>query len=278
VPRFNREDILSYIVLVTATLLIGLPFYWMLITALKPIQEIALYPPRWLPGEIRWQNFSEVWQAVPFGRFYLNSLFTTFSTCFLQLVFAGLMAYGFAFIPFPHKQVLFFLVLATMMIPEEMKIVPNYLLLERLGWVNTYWSLIIPPAAQGFPVFVLYMWFRTLPRDLLDAAKVDGAGHWRTFWLVVVPASRPMVIVLTLFAFVNRWNDYLWTLIVTNKTVMRTLPVGLAYFKGTQEGGDHWNLLMAAALLAILPLIILFLLLQRRIVEELPALHITSNR
>ena len=155
------------------------------------------------------------------------------------------MAYGFVFIPFPAKRILFLLVLATMMIPVEMKLVPNYLLLKQLNWINTYWALIIPPAAHAFPVFVLHQQFRTLPTELLDAAHVDGASHLQILLRIVTPMSRPLLAAVALVSFVGRWNDYLWPLIITNSLTMRTLPIGLAYLKETQEGGNRWNLLMA---------------------------------
>jgi len=258
-PGLSGADWLTYLGLCVSAIFLGLPFYWMIITALKPLHEVALYPPRWLPTSLRWANFVEAWQAAPFARFTLNSLIVSVCACALQILFALLMAYAFVYIRFPFKHVLFFFVLATMMVPDEVKLLPNYLVLKSLDWVNTYQGLILPLVAQAFPVFVLVQWFRSQPRDLIEAARVDGAGHLRTLWYVVVPSSRAVLAVLAVFAFANRWNDYLWALIATNKTVMRTLPVGLAYLKGTQEGGNRWNLLMAAALLAALPVLGVFL-------------------
>jgi sn-glycerol 3-phosphate transport system permease protein len=260
-------DLLTYLGLFLAVAVLGLPFFWMATTALKPIQEVILYPPRWLPGEIRWENFSEAWAAAPFGRFYYNSVVTGVATTVLEMFFALLMAYAFVFVRFPAKRLLFLLVLATMMIPVEMKLVPNYVTLSKLGWLNTYWALIIPPAAQAFPVFVLHQSFRTLPRDLFDAARVDGASHLQILLRIVTPMSRPLLAAVTLVAFVGRWNDYLWPLIVTNRLAMRTLPIGLAYLKDTQEGGNRWNLLMAATIFVIVPILVLFVLTQKQFVE-----------
>ena len=262
----KSTTLLTYLCLVLAAAILGLPFFWMVITALKPAQEAALYPPRWLPGELHWQNFILAWQAAPMGRFYLNSLVTGLATTFLQVSFALLMAYAFVFVCFPLKRVVFLLVLATMMIPVEMKLVPNYLLLARLHWTNTYWALIIPPAAHAFPVFVLQQSFRTFPRDQVEAAKVDGAGHLHILLRVVIPASRPMLAAVALLSFVARWNDYLWPLIVANKVTMRTLPIGLAYLKETAEGGSQWHLLMAGAVMAAIPLLVLFLFTQKQFV------------
>lgn len=256
-----------FALLTVVAIILGLPFFWMVTTAFKPLPEIIIYPPRWLPQEIRLENFVDAWNAAPFGRFYLNSIVTGVAATVLQVVFAAFMAYAFVFIRFPGKRFLFLLVLATMMIPVEMKLVPNYLLLSRLGWINTYWALIIPPAAHAFPVFVLQQQFKTLPRDLIDAAKVDGASHFQILLRIVTPISRPLLAAVGLVSFVGRWNDYLWPLIVTNELAMRTLPIGLAYLKETQEGANRWNLLMAGTIFVIVPILVLFLFTQKQFVE-----------
>ncbi|MFW6183193.1 MAG: carbohydrate ABC transporter permease [Chloroflexota bacterium] len=256
-----------FALLTIVAIILGLPFFWMIITALKPVQEVIIYPPSWLPQEIRLENFVDAWNAAPFGRFYINSIVTGVATTVLQVVFAAFMAYAFVFIRFPAKRFLFLLVLATMMVPLEMKLVPNYILLANLDWINTYWALIIPPAAHAFPVFVLEQQFRTLPQDLIDAAKVDGASHFQILVRIVTPVSRPLLAAVGLVSFVGRWNDYLWPLIVTNEVTMRTLPIGLAYLKETQEGSNRWNLLMAGTIFVIVPILILFIMTQKQFVE-----------
>ncbi|NMC78645.1 MAG: carbohydrate ABC transporter permease [Chloroflexi bacterium] len=257
----------AYFVLLVATVLLGLPFFWMIITSLKPIEEVIQFPPTWLPSSIHLENFIAAWNTVPFGRFYLNSIYTSTATTVLQVLFALFMAYAFVFIEFPGKSVLFTLVLVTMMIPVEMKLIPNYLLLAKLKWVNTYWALIIPPVAHAFPVFVFHQQFRTLPHDLIDAAKVDGANHLQILLNIVTPMSRPLLAAVFLVSFVGRWNDYLWPLIVTNELKMRTLPIGLAYLKSTQETITQWNILMAGTIFVVFPILILFLFTQKQFVE-----------
>ena len=264
--RLNLPAIWAFGLLSLAVLVLGLPFFWMFTTAFKPLQEIIIYPPQWLPRQIRLENFIDAWQVAPFDIFYLNSIFTGVATTILQMLFALFMAYAFVFVSFPIKRPLFLLVLATMMIPVEMKLVPNYILLTRLNWINTYWALIIPPAAHAFPVFVLHQQFRTLPRELIDAAKIDGATHWQILLRVVAPMSRPLLAAVALVSFVGRWNDYLWPLVITNSLTMRTLPIGLAYLKETQEGGNQWNLLMAGTVLVIMPILALFLFTQKQFV------------
>ena len=177
------------------------------------------------------------------------------------------MGYAFAVIRFPGKPFIIIAVIATMAVPEESKLVPNFLLMRDFGWIDTYWALIIPPAAHAFPVFVLYQQFRTIPSSMRDAARADGAGHWRTLWQVYVPMSRPAIAAVIVIAFLGRWNDFLWPLIITNTAEMRTLPIGLAYLRGLQETGNQWPILMAGSLLVILPVLLLYVVAQRQFVE-----------
>lgn len=265
---FAGRDLAVWLGILGAAFFLGLPFFWMIVTAFKPVHEVMLYPPAWLPGEWRWQNFIEAWQAAPFGQFFLNSIVVSTAAALLQVGCALTMAYAFIFIRFPFRRAIFFGVLATMAVPEEVKLIPNFLLISGFGWVNTYAGLIIPVAAHAFPVFVLTQWFRMFPKDLVEAAKMDGAGHLQTLIAIILPSSRSILAVLGIFSFVNRWNDYLWPLIATNKVSMRTLPIGLAYLRSTQEGGGRWDLLMAAALLAMLPLLAFFMLFQKQVLGE----------
>lgn len=290
-----------YGLLILATLVLGLPFFSMITTSLKTPQEVILNnPPKFLPEIPQWSNFATAWAVAPFDLFYFNSIFTGLASTFLQVLFALLMAYALVFIEFPFKRILFLLVLATMMIPVEMKLIPNFLLLKQLGdlsraadapvqmalsaigWkmapaqlccgINSYFALIVPPAAHAFPVFVLHQQFRILPRDLIDAAKVDGANHLQILWRVVTPLSRPVLAATVLISFVGRWNDYLWPLIITQSEAMRTLPVGLAYLRAaSEEVSTPWNLLMAASIFVIAPIFILFLFTQKQFVEGITA-------
>lgn len=255
---------LVYAGLVFSAVMLALPFFWMALTSLKSSAAVAAYPPSWWPSEFTWSNYRDAWNAAPFGRYYINSVVTGAAATSLQIIFALLMAYAFAVIRFPGKGAILLAVISTMMIPDEMKLVPNYILLSRLHWVDTYWALIIPPAAHAFPVFVLYQYFRTVPPDLLDAAHVDGAGHLRILIQIIAPMARPVLAATALVAFLGRWNDFLWPLIVTNRTVMRTLPIGLNYLK---ENEGRWNILMAAAIYVIIPMIGLYVAAQRQFVE-----------
>ncbi|MCC6154185.1 MAG: carbohydrate ABC transporter permease [Candidatus Hydrogenedentes bacterium] len=269
----SRETVLgtnaiAYLFLLLTVFALGLPFFWMFVTSLKPPTEINVYPPAWLPTEIRWSNYTEAWNAAPFGRFYLNSILVSGLATIAQIAFAMLMAYAFVFTQFPAKTALLLLVLSTMMIPDEMKLVPNFILLSRLGWIDTYAGLIVPTIAHAFPVFVLYQQFRQLPHSLIEAAQADGAGHLRILWQIAAPMSRPVLTAVALVSLLGQWNAYLWPLIVTNSGSMRTLPLGIAYLrKQAEEGSVQWNLLMAAAVFVVLPIVILYTFAQKQFVE-----------
>ncbi len=244
-----------------------LPFYWMVVTALQPPGALVTGAHAWWPSEMHWANFSDAWNAAPFGQFFVNSAATGVAATTIQVLGAILMAYAFAVIQFPAKSVIVIAVIATMAVPEEAKLVPNFLLMRDFEWIDSYWALIVPPAAHAFPVFVLYQWFRTIPTSMRDAARADGAGHWRTLWLIYVPMSRPAIAAVVVIAFLGRWNDFLWPLIVTNTAEMRTLPIGLAYLRGLEETGNQWPVLMAGSLLVILPVLLLYAVAQRQFVE-----------
>jgi len=264
---------LSYALMALAVIIIGLPLLWMLLGSLKTNQEIYTMPPPWLPTTWRWENFSEAWNAAPFGRFYWNSIVTTLAGTALELTNATLTAYAFAFLAFPKKQWVFVLLLAALMIPNQVTILPNYLTLSDVfgqSWINTYQGIVLPGAATAFGAFLLRQSFLGLPREVLDAAKVDGCGHLRLLWDIVIPLSRPVLATFALISLVAKWNDYLWPLIVTNTQQMRTLTVGLTYLFD-QEGNTDWGIVMAASIFVIAPLLVIFAWAQRHIIEGIAA-------
>jgi sn-glycerol 3-phosphate transport system permease protein len=272
--RWQRPDqvwrVLGYMTMAIAVVLVGLPMYWMLIAAFKTNQEIFTSPPTWIPLAPTLDNFPAAWQQAPFGHFYVNSLIYTLvsgTAKILQAVFSG---YAFAFLRFPRKNVVFLLLLMALMIPDEFTVLPNFLTLALVGWTNTYQGLLLPGFVSAFGTFLLRQHFLSLPREVLDAARVDGAGHLRTLFSVVLPMSRPVLATLVLLTAVQRWNDYLWPLIITNSTEMRTLSVGIALLF-QKESGTVWGLVMAGTLYVVLPVLVLFLLVQRHIVEGIAA-------
>ncbi|AKI98071.1 carbohydrate ABC transporter permease [Kosmotoga pacifica] len=208
-----------------------------------------------------WQNYVDAWNAAPFGRYYLNTVFVAIMTTFLEIIFAAMAAFAFAKMEFFGKNFMFTLFLATMMVPGEVLLVPNFITLTVFGWIDTYYALIVPWVVSVFAIFLLRQHFMTIPDELYDAAKIDGLSKWSFLWKIMVPLSKPAVITGALLKFVGSWNSFLWVLIVTKSPEYRTLPVGLQNFSSAT--GTEYNLLMAAATFSIVPVVMLFLFTQK---------------
>jgi sn-glycerol 3-phosphate transport system permease protein len=263
----------GYAVMLILILAIGAPLYWMLTGAVKTTRQIYTIPPIWLPTDPRWENFSDAWNAAPFGRFYFNTIVLTTLGTAIKLFNAVLTAYALVFLKFPKKNLIFILLLAGLMIPEQVTILPNYITLSDVfgkSWINTYQGIILPGAAIAFGTFLLRQSFLSLPREVLDAAKVDGCSHVRLLWDMVLPMSKPILATVTLIVAVQRWNDYLWPLVITTTQDMRPLTVGLTYLFD-QEGNTDWGVVMAATIFVIVPLLVVFVLAQKLIIEGITA-------
>ena len=208
-----------------------------------------------------WQNYVDAWNAAPFGRYYLNTVFVAVTTTVLEIIFAAMAAFAFAKMEFFGKKFIFSLFLATMMVPGEVLLVPNFITLTNLGWVDTYYALIVPWVVSVFAIFLLRQHFMTIPDELYDAAKIDGMNKWKFLWGVMVPLSKPAIITGALLKFVGSWNSFLWVLIITKSPEYRTLPVGLQNFSSAT--GTEYNLLMSAATFSIIPVVVLFLVTQK---------------
>jgi len=207
------------------------------------------------------QNYIDAWHAAPFGRYYINTVFVASVTTICEVILASMAAFAFAILKFPGRDFIFSLFLATMMVPGEVLLVPNFITITKLGWIDTYYALIIPWIVSVFAIFLIRQHFLTLPRELYDASKIDGCSSWRYLWTIAVPLSKPVIITGALLKFVGSWNAFLWVLIVTNSDKYRTLPVGLHTF--SSEAGTVYNQLMAASTFSVLPVILLFLFLQK---------------
>ncbi|WP_322495396.1 carbohydrate ABC transporter permease [Chloroflexus sp.] len=262
--------IAGYAAVLLVVVVIGLPVYWTLMAAFKETREIYSLPVTWWPANPTLANFPAAWQAAPFGRYYVNSLITTFFGAAAEVVLALFSAYALAYLRFPRKDLVFLLLLAALMVPVEITIVPNYLTVARLGWINTYQGIIVPGAAIAYGTFLLRQAFLSVPREILEAARVDGAGHFRILFSVVAPIAQPAIVTMALLSVVSKWNDFLWPLIVTNTTDMRTLPIGVFWLRNS-EGLSNWGVVMAGSLFLIVPVLIGFLLAQRAIVEGMTA-------
>ena len=267
----SRGWVLTGIMVACAVLWL-LPAVWVFVTSLKLTQNIVRLPPEWIPCPATLAHYVEVLfsssRTARIGRAFLNSTIVSLGTVALVLLTAAMAAYPLARMRFPGRDVIFVLFVGSLMIPNAVVLVPQYILTERLGWLSTYQGLIIPEAAMtfAFGVFLLRQFFLTLPAELEDAARIDGAGPWRIFTRIVLPLSQPVLGALAIFAFRSAWNDFLWPLIAVNKPDMFPLPVALALLRSAYSS-ESYGPIMAGATLSALPLLIVFLVANRRIVE-----------
>ena len=269
-PSSVVSAIFGYTAMVVVIILIGIPVFWLMMGALKTNREIFSANPQWLPLHPTLDNFAAAWSRAPFGRYYINSLITTVLGASAEVVMAVTTAYALVFVRFPKRDWVFVLLLIALMVPEEVVIVPNYLTVAGWGLVNTYAGIVLPGASIAFGTFLLRQYFRTLPFELLDAARVDGAGHVRTMISIVVPTALPAIATTALLSIVAKWNEYLWPLIVTSTQQMRTLPIGIAWLLD-QEGNTEWGVVMAATLFVVVPVVLVFLYAQRFVVDGIAA-------
>ena len=244
--------------------------YWLFSSALKPHQDIYTWPLTWIPRELTFSNFAEAWNSAPFDRFFLNSIITTGVGTALEISLAILCAYAFVFVDFKFKKIAFVLIIGSLMLPGHVTLIVNYITVANLGWLNSYAGIILPGIASAFAMFLLFQYMRTIDKDILQAAEIDGAGHLRRMLTIVVPLSTPMILTATLIVMVGKWNEYVWPLIVTSTADMRTLPIGLLFLR-SQEGYSNWGVIMAGAVFVSLPMLILFFLAQKRIIGGLAA-------
>ncbi|HKU12566.1 MAG TPA: carbohydrate ABC transporter permease [Sinomonas sp.] len=272
---FSRSNLVKtlaggYVPLALATLIVFLPLAWMALSSFKTPGEIVTTDLRILPQQLYTQNYVEATTTVPFGRFFLNSAIVTFVGSAIKVALAILTAYALVFVRFPFKNAIFVLILVALMVPPQVAILPNYVLIAGMGGKNTLWGIILPGLGTAFGTFLLRQHFKTLPASILEAAELDGAGHWRRLWRIVAPVSLPSIATVALVTIVNEWNDYIWPLIITDRPETMTLPVGLTLLQNSEGNtGSGWGILMAGAVLVILPVLVVFAMLQRYIVAGL---------
>jgi len=251
-----------------ATLLLGslimlTPFFLMLLVSLVPLS--AFMSRNFSLDQFTLSNYVDTFRAVPFGRYYLNSAIVAVSTTSLQILIASLAAFAFARLRFRGRDTIFMFYLATLMIPFQVTMIPNFLIITKLHWYNTFYALIIPSLFSAFSTFLLRQYYRGLPLDLDEAARMDGASSLRIWWQIILPLSGPAIAALAIFVFQGSWNEFLWPLVVTTTDNMRTIPIGLSSFQG--QYGTAWNLLMAGSVIAVLPVLIIYMLGQNWFVK-----------
>lgn len=258
----------AILALIVVGLLFLVPFFWMFSSAFKPEDEIYRWPLQWIPTEFVLDHFRRAWDSVPFGQFFVNSAIVTACGATLKVTLAVFSAYAFAYLDFPFKRVFFVAVLGALMVPGHVTLLINYITIGNLGLINTYAGIFLPGLASAFGTFLLRQHFLSLPKEVLEAAELDGCGHLRRLTRFVLPMAKPAVVTVALIAVIDEWNDFIWPLLVTNSLQMRTLPIGLMFLKET-EGVDQWGPIMAGTVLVVLPMLLLFLFAQRYIIAGL---------
>lgn len=267
-PDSRRARWWGVLALVLTALVFLVPLYLFVSTAFKTNADINSWPMRVIPGSLTLENFVNAWTLAPFDQFLINSVVVAAIGTALKVVLAISTAYAFAFLPFPGKRYLFIFMLGALMVPGHVTLLVNYITIGQMNLLNTYAGLILPGVASAFGTFLLHQFFRSLPYEVLEAAQLDGSGHLRTIFSIIMPMSRPAIITVGLIALIDEWNGFVWPLIVTNSVNMRTLPIGLLYLK-ENDGINDWGALMAGTLFVVLPVLIVFLLAQRYIVAGL---------
>ncbi|MER3417544.1 MAG: sugar ABC transporter permease [Chloroflexota bacterium] len=255
----------TYGLLVLFGVLFVLPFVWMVLSSLKSAGELLRVPPTFLPADPRWENYGRVLQTVPFVQFYLNSTIMTTGRVLGQLLLCSLAGFAFARLRFPGRDGLFIALLISLMVPAATTLVPNFIIVRQLRWVDTFQGLIVPTLFSAFGTFMLRQYFLTVPRDYQDAAVIDGANPLQIYWHIFLPLARPALAAFGLLVALWSWNDFLWPLIVSNRTDTQVLSVGIALF--SNRAGTDTPLMMAAATMSIVPMLVIFFAVQRHLVE-----------
>lgn len=267
--RHSAFTIVIYALLLAGSAVFILPFLWMISTSLKDPKDIFAYPPQWVPNPMHWENYLQGWAGnplMPFNIFLRNTLIITFNNLIGNLVSCSIVAYGFARLQGRGKNLLFLMVLATMMVPQEVTLIPQYILFTKLHWVNTFLPLTVP-AWFGWPffIFLLRQFFLTLPHELDDAARIDGCSTWGILFRILLPLSKPALATVAIFAFISNWNNFLSQLIYLHDRDKITLAVGLNMFRGQYTTDFH--LLMAVSVISLIPILVIFFLAQRIFIQ-----------
>ncbi len=264
---------LIYAFMIVLAFIFMLPIFWMASTSLKPPQEIFAWPPEWVPSNPQWGNYAEAFAKYPLGRYMLNSAFLVIVNIIGELISVPIIAYGFARFNFPFKNALFLLMLSTMMVPAHIKFIPLFWLYLRLDMIDTYWPLVLPAFfGQPFFIFLMTQFMRTIPRELDDAARIDGAGNWGILFRIIIPLCRPALTVVIVFTFLWTWNEFMRAIIYLRDYDSYPISVGLAFFQGRYS--VEWHLFMAATLVSIIPILVLYFFAQRHLIGGLAAIGI----
>ncbi len=260
--------IMLYGLLVAVSLWYLAPLFWMFMSSFMPLEQVGIFPPEWIPRQWQFYNYSDALDFWDFGTTFKNTLIITIFSLIGDLVSSTLVAYGFARFRFPFRDALFLILLATLMLPFAVRLIPVYIAYNEIGWVNTFYPLIAPNYfGSAFYIFICRQFFLGIPQDLLDAAKIDGAGEFRIFTQVLVPLSKPAIIVIAILSFQNSWNDFLGPLIYLQDAKLHTLAIGLYKFQSLPGQGGQYHLQMAASVMMVLPVLLVFFLFQKQFIQ-----------
>lgn len=264
-PKLRRGQIVSIVAIAVVGALFLTPLLYMLTTSLKPKEEVLQNTVSLFGSYFAVENYTRAWTAFPFGKYLFNSILVGLVTSLLTVITSAMAAYAFARLKFKHRDGIFFIYLATLMVPLQVTIIPLYIILRTLGWHDSYTALIIPPAFTAFGVFMLRQFFLTIPTEIEEAVKIDGCSRFQIFTTIILPMSKPGLASLAIFTFVNLWKSFFWPLIVTATDAHKTLPLGLYMFSG--QYGTDWSALMAATAISIIPGVIFYIIFQRSLVQ-----------
>ena len=265
--RLEKRNWILFIILMIGALSMLFPFVWMTLSAFKTKADVYSFPPRWIPTVWTWDNFKRVFEMIPFLRYYLNSIYTSLLQTVLIIGISILGAYALTKLRFPGQKVFSMFLLSSMFVPSVVTMIPLYLVVSSMGLNDTYAGIVLPQISTAFTTMLLSSFFAAIPNDLIDAARLDGCGHYRVLTKVVVPNSKGAISTATLFSFLGAWKSYTWPLIITTKTEFRTLPIGLKYL--VTESSSEYQVMMAAALMAILPVLIVFIFAEKQLVRSI---------
>jgi multiple sugar transport system permease protein len=264
-PVRRTLAIIGNVALAIAALYMAFPFVWMVLSSFRTQQEIFAQPGNLIPSTLNLENYVRIWQELPFARLFINSVLFAGGATIISVLFDSMAAFALSRLRFPGRNVAMVLVIALLMVPYQITLIPVFQTVFDLGWLNTYQGLIVPRAASAFGIFLLRQFFVGVPAELDEAARLDGAGEFRLYWWIMLPLARPALATLAVFHFMNNWNDFLWPLVITSNIDMRTIPAGLTLFSG-QFVIDH-GVLMAGATISLLPLALAFFLAQRYFIQ-----------
>lgn len=256
---------LIYLGLILGSIIMLLPLVWMTSAAFKPLNEVMKIPPTWIPQEPTLNNFTEVFQQFPFARYLLNSIIVAVVVVISTLITSAMAGYALAKFKFPGQSFIFILIISSLMVPFQVRMIPLFRMVVAFEWTDTLWAVIFPWLIDAFGIFMMRQFMLSIPSELLDAARIDGAGEFRIFWQIALPLTTPALSALSIFTFLGNWEEFLWPLIVSSSSAIRTLPVGLQGFAEQYGTNTHWQ--MTGALIATLPVLILFFILQKQFVQ-----------